>query len=478
MEMAEISRHRQTKIVATLGPASNTFEKIQALFWAGVDVFRLNYSHITAAGYESYRSYVTWIRTLETESERPIGIMADLQGPKLRIGSFSQGKIDLHRGMRLRFDLDIALGDETRVSFPYPEIFPLLKPGTMMVLDDGKVQLKVRESADDCVEASVINGHSLSDKKGISFPGLILPMNALSPKDLEDMEHALSLEVDWIALSFVQNSRDVEQAQTRIGGRAALLSKLEKPSATQEDQLEQILALSDGVMVARGDLGVELPLENIPVLQKRILAQARLQGKPCIVATQMLESMIKNPIPTRAEVSDVATAIYDGADALMLSAETAIGDHPLKTVTMMDRIARRVEKDPVYQKVIHSQILPKTHDDAVTSAACSVAETLNAQVIAIYTTRGTTVLRAARERPGVRILCLTANLKTARRIVLSFGVHSEYQGDVSDFDEMVEKATSISFSAGLAQKNQAVVITAGVPFGTPGNTNILRIAYV
>ena len=347
-----------------------------------------------------------------------------------------------------------------------------------MLLDDGNVQVKIRERGQDYVDAYVISGRHLSDKKGIAFPGVVLPMSSLSPKDLEDLEHALSLEVDWIALSFVQSVEDVERARERINGQAALLSKLEKPSATQDERLDRIIALSDGVMVARGDLGVELSLEDIPVLQKKILFQARLQGKPCIVATQMLESMIKNQTPTRAEVSDVATAIYDGADALMLSAETAIGEYPSQAVAMMDRIARRVEKDPVYLKVIRSHVLPKTADDAVTAAACSVAETVNARAIAIYTTRGTTVLRAARERPGVTILCLTANLKTARRIVLSFGVHAEYQDDVVSFDEMVEKATTIALLSGLVEKHQAVVITAGVPFGTPGNTNILRIAYV
>jgi pyruvate kinase len=468
-------RFRLTKIVATLGPASSTPEMIRALFEAGVDVFRLNFSHGTHA---DHAKRLTAIREMEAEVGRPVAIMADLQGPKLRIGTFAEGPITLHPGQEMRFDLDRTPGDSTRVALPHPEIISVLTPGSELLLDDGRVRLVVTRVGPEHADVKVVSGTKLSDRKGVNVPGVILPLSPLTPKDREDLVFALDQGVDWVALSFVQQPEDVAEARRLIGGRAALLSKLEKPSAIEH--LEAIIELSDGVMVARGDLGVEMPAEDVPSIQKRVVREARRAGKPVIVATQMLESMVSAPAPTRAEASDVATAVYDGADAVMLSAETASGDYPIEAVSMMDRIAKRVEHDPLYRNIMDAQHPDpqSTAADAITAAANQVAHTIHAAAIVTYTTSGSTTLRAARERPEAPIICLTAQRATARRMALTYGVHSVLTADVSTFAEMVQKATRIAQHDGIADEGQRLVITAGVPFGTPGNTNILRIAWV
>ncbi len=470
-----ISRQRPTKIVATLGPTSNTPELIRKLFMAGADVFRFNFSHGT---HEDHAARMAIVRALETEVGRPICVLADLQGPKLRLGTFAEGSITLKAGQKLRLDLDPAPGNDKRVGLPHPEIFAAIKPDSELLLDDGKVRLRILQVRDDHAETEVIAGTRLSDRKGVNVPGAILPLSALTDKDRRDLEAALNLGVDWIALSFVQRPEDVVEARKLVNGRAAVLAKLEKPSAITT--LEKIIEIADGVMVARGDLGVELPAEDVPSLQKLIVREARKLGKPVIVATQMLESMITSPAPTRAEASDVATAIYDGADAIMLSAETANGSYPVEAVMMMDRIARRVHIDPIYRtnnRAYHPD-LQHTASDAITAAARQVSETIEAAVIVTYTTSGSTTIRAARERPDVPILSLTSKIETARRLTLCFGVHAVYTSDVNTFSEMVQKAVHIAVRDGLAKTGDKLVITAGVPFGTPGSTNVLRIAWV
>jgi pyruvate kinase len=404
--------------------------------------------------------------------------MGDLQGPKLRIGTFLKGPIELHAGQDFRLDLDPTPGTSERVQLPHPEIFAAIKAESELLLDDGKVRLRVVKSGPDFATTQVITGHALSDRKGVNVPDVVLPLSPLTPKDRADLVAALDMGVDWIALSFVQRPEDVAEARELIGTRAAILAKIEKPSAVRN--LLPILELADGVMVARGDLGVEMPPENVPRTQKMIVREARRIGKPVIVATQMLESMITNATPTRAEASDVATAVYDGADAIMLSAESAAGEYPVEAVAMMDRIARHTQDDPAYHTGIAAQHpdLQHTAADAITAAARQVAATMQAAAIITYTTSGSTTLRAARERPDVPIMCLTSKLGTARRLVLSFGVHAVHTADVSSFNEMVQKAVQITLSDGLAQVGQNVVITAGVPFGTPGNTNILRLAKI
>ena len=468
-------RYRLSKVVATLGPASSTPEMIKALFEAGVDVFRLNFSH---GSHEDHAARIEDIRALEEETSRPIAIMADLQGPKLRVGSFAAGAVQLATGASFRLDLDKAPGDERRIGMPHPEIFAALDPGTDLLLDDGKVRLRVLRCGADFAETEVAVGGRLSNRKGVNVPNVILPMSALTAKDQADLTFALEHAVDWVALSFVQRPEDVAEARRLIAGRAALLSKIEKPSAVTF--LDEIIELSDGLMVARGDLGVEVPAEDVPSLQKSIIRQARKAGKPVIVATQMLESMISAPAPTRAEASDVATAVYDGADAVMLSAETAAGSYPLEAVSMMDRIARRVERDPMYRAIMDAQHPDprQTAADAITAAARQVAHTVGAAAIVTYTTSGSTTLRAARERPEVPILCLTSRLETARRLVLAYATHTVHTADIASVSEMVQKACQAAYLDGFAEPGQRLVITAGVPFGTPGSTNLLRIAWV
>lgn len=468
-------RTRKAKIIATLGPASQNAQQIGALFEAGVDVFRMNFSH---GSHEEHRERYEILRDLEEKLDRPIAIVMDLQGPKLRLGAFEKGSISITAGQEFRLDLSDVPGNEQRAPLPHPEIFAALEPGTRLLLDDGKVRLKVKECGKDFAVTEVIFGSKLSDRKGVNVPDVVLPLSPLTEKDRKDMMFGLDLGVDWVALSFVQKPEDVAEARKMIGGRAAIISKLEKPTAIQH--LDAIIELSDAVMVARGDLGVELPPEDVPVIQKRIVRTARRMGKPVIVATQMLDSMVMSPSPTRAEASDVATAIYDGADAVMLSAETAAGDYPVESVQIMDRIICRVESDDTLQAIRDADRFEpeETSADAITAAARQVATTISAAAIVTYTTTGSTTLRAARERPDVPILGLTPRLATARRLALNWGVHPVTTADAHNFADMVRKAQTIAKKEGFANAGDRLVVTAGVPFGTPGATNILRIAYV
>lgn len=468
-------RKHLTKIVATLGPASSDAAMIRKLFDAGVDVFRLNFSHGTQ---EDKKALIKIIRALEVEVGRPIAVMMDLQGPKLRIGTFADEKVILKQGAAFRLDMEDEPGDENRVRLPHKEIFQAIEEGTDLLVDDGKVRLRVVSSGDDFAETEVVTGGVISNRKGVNVPGVVLPLSSLTEKDQSDLHFGLDQGVDYVALSFVQQPQDLADARRLIAGRAALLTKLEKPAAI--NSLHEIVEMSDVVMVARGDLGVELPPEDVPVLQKRIIGACREAGKPVIVATQMLESMITSPTPTRAEASDVATAVYDGADAVMLSAETAAGDYPIESVRIMNRIVERTEQDPLFRRITDAarQTPEPTAADAISAAACQVAETLSVRAIVTYTTSGSTTLRAARERPDVPVICLTPSLNTARRLAIVWGVHSIHTDDAKDFLEMVDKASRHAIADGFAKKGDRIVITAGFPFGTPGSTNILRIARV
>jgi pyruvate kinase len=467
-------RNRNIKIVATLGPASSDAERIGVLFDQGVDVFRLNFSHGT---HDEHRRRYDIIRALEKEKGRPIGTIADLQGPKLRVGKFADGRVLLRTGSRFRLDLDDAPGTESRVQLPHPEIFNAVAPGTDLLIDDGRLRLEVLEAGADYAETRVKVGGDLSNHKGVNVPSVILDLSPITNKDERDLDFALRLGVDWIALSFVQRPEDVARARRMVAGRAGVLIKLEKPSAIET--LEEIIELADALMVARGDLGVELPPEDVPGIQKRIIRSCRRAGKPVIVATQMLDSMVHSPTPTRAEASDVATAVYDGADAVMLSAETAAGDYPVESVSMMNRIITRVEKDPLYRSLIAAEgHQPEaTAADAITAAASAAAATIGAACIVTFTSTGSTTLRAARERPSVPIIGLTTMPNVARRLTLVWGVHAVDSEDVKNFGEMVAKAVAASLAEGFAISGDRIIITAGVPFGTPGATNILRIAW-
>ncbi len=468
-------RLRKTKIVATLGPASSDPEMVEALHLAGADVFRLNFSH---GEHADHKIRYDTIRALEAKQGRPIGILADLQGPKIRVGAFADGSVELEKGQSFRLDLDEKPGDNSRVSLPHPRVMASLDEGTILLLDDGKLRLSVVKAEEEAVDCTVVIGGKLSDRKGVNIPNAVVNMSPLTEKDRRDLDYALELGVDWIALSFVQRPEDIAEIKKIVAGRASVMAKIEKPAAVE--QLDGIIELSDAVMVARGDLGVELPLQEVPAIQKKIVNVAKDAGKPVVVATQMLESMISSPVPTRAEATDVANALYDGADAVMLSAESAAGDYPIEAVTMMSDIAEETEKDPNYSKIMDAKhgALEATTADAISAAAAQVASTIGATAIVTYTTSGSTALRASRERGGTSVLALTPALPTARRLALAWGLHCVHTSDAKNFSDMVEKACNTCFKEGFARPGERIVIMAGVPFGTPGSTNILRIAWV
>ncbi len=448
---------------------------VRALYKAGADVFRLNMSH---GDHADKRQLFATIRAMENELKRPQTILVDLQGPKLRIGRFKNGAVPLQVGARFRLDLSTAPGDQDRVGLPHPEILAALEAGTMLLLDDGRIRLKVLEANAEFAETEVVIGGNLSDRKGVNVPGVVLPLDALTEKDRRDLELALEEGADWIALSFVQRPEDVAAVRKLVAGRAGVMAKIEKPAALT--RLDEILDHTDAVMVARGDLGVELPLADVPPAQKQIIAAARERGKMVVVATQMLESMTANPMPTRAEVSDVANAVYEGADAVMLSAESAAGQYPTEAVTMMDAIAQRIESDPTYRHQRESEYAEPEHtaEDAISAAARQVAQTVGAKLIVSFTSSGSTARRAARERPHVPILSLTPRIATARRLGLVWGLHCIHTRDVSNFEEMVGKAKRMALRSGLVGGGDRIVITAGVPFGTPGSTNVLKITFL
>jgi pyruvate kinase len=468
-------RRRKIKILATLGPSSNTAEKINQLFLAGADLFRINMSHTS---HDEMRALIKCIRDTEAAHDRPIGIVADLQGPKLRIGKFADQKVDLEVGQTFILDSDETPGDAKRVMLPHQEIFSALEPGHTVLLNDGRVRLKVTDAERHRAVTEVVLGRELSDRKGVSLPDTLIRSGALTEKDRRDLDAALAADVDWVALSFIQRPDDIADARKTVQGRAGIMAKIEKPQAVQ--QLESIMELADAVMVARGDLGVEMPLEAVPGVQKQITRTARKLGKPAVVATQMLESMISAPVPTRAEVSDVATAVFEGADAVMLSAESAAGQYPIEAVQTMDRIAEAVEQDKLYPTIIQAQ-RPEpesTGADTITSAARQIGEMLGLAAIVCYTSSGSTGMRASRERPNVPVIALSPIRRTARRLSLVWGLHCVQTTDAHNVDEMVNHACAIAFQEGFAQPGQRVIITAGVPFGTSGATNLLRIAFV
>jgi pyruvate kinase len=470
-------RNRRVKIVATLGPASSTPEMIEKLFVAGVDVFRINMSH-SRPPHDGVKNLHAAVRQVEAKFSRPIAILCDLQGPKFRVGEIGGEKMMLQAGATFRFDQTETAGSADRCFLPHPQIFEAIEPGHMLLLDDGKIRMQVIGKKAGAIDAKVIVPGALSSRKGVSMPDTILPINALTDKDLADLDYALKLGVDWVALSFVQRGDDVLAARKIIGQAAAIMSKIEKPSAIAD--LDAVVAASDGLMVARGDLGVEMPVERVPGLQKQITRKSRAAGKPVVVATQMLESMITSPVPTRAEVSDVATAVFDGADAVMLSAESAVGQFPIEAIATMNRIAIEVESDPSYDSILRATRTPPmaTGADAIAAATHAVADTLKLAGIICYTATGSTALRVARERPNLPVLGLSPVVATGRRLAMVWGVHCVLTGDPENQADMVRKACRIAFEEDFAKPGEGVVITAGVPLGSPGATNMIRIAFI
>ena len=471
-----MKRRRNVKVLATLGPASSEYEQIKALFLAGADVFRLNMSH---GAHEDHRARMGHIRKLEEDLGRPIGVLADLQGPKLRVGVFASGAAELEEGASFRLDLSEAPGDATRAPLPHPEIFAALREGAALLVNDGKIRLKVERCGADFAETRVEVGGTISNRKGVNVPDVVLPLAALTAKDKLDLEFACDeLEVDWVALSFVQRPEDVREAKELVAGRALVMAKIEKPAAVRD--LEAILKTADGVMVARGDLGVEMPLAQVPTTQKRIVRLARAFGRPVVVATQMLESMIEAPTPTRAEVSDVANAVFEGADAVMLSAESAAGHYPAEAVAMMSQVAETVEQDPLHRQVIEAARSPgaPTTAAAMTAAARQVAESTQLAAICCFSHSGTSAMAAARERPRVPILALTPLVATSRKLTLVWGLHCVKVPEVKMFGEAVAEAVRAVRTYDFAGDEDKIAIIAGVPFGRAGSTNILRVANV
>jgi pyruvate kinase len=468
-------RRRKTKILATLGPGTSTQARIRALFDAGADVFRINMSHTSHAALGEFHRAV---RSLEAEVGRPIGLLVDLQGPKIRLGTLPGGTRVLAEGECVRLVRKVASEDANDIPIPHGEVFSAIKMRHTLLIDDGRVRLRLLSVGESSAEAVVVVGGVIKDRKGVNLPDTILPIAAMTPKDRSDLDAALNLGVDWVALSFVQRAEDVAELKKVVAGRAAVLAKIEKPKAF--DRLPDILEMADALMVARGDLGVELPLEAVPGRQKQIIRTARKAGKPVVVATQMLESMVGSPVPTRAEVSDVATAVFEGADAVMLSAETASGAYPVEAVQMMDRIAASVEDDPLYLTILESQrnAPEETTADAIMAAVHQITHTIHARAIVCWTKSGSTGLRAARERPEAPVIVLTPLIETARRLALTWGLHCVMTEDAHDLDDVVDRAARIAYQEGFAKPGDRVVVTAGVPLGTPGSTNLLRVTFV
>ncbi|HCL66442.1 MAG TPA: pyruvate kinase [Rhizobium sp.] len=471
-----MKRNRKVKILATLGPASSELDMIRKLHEAGADVFRINMSH---ASHDMMRMLISRIRAVEIESGRPIGILADLQGPKLRVGKFAATSVELVPGQTFTLDNKDEPGDNKRVYLPHPEILEAVKPGHRLLIDDGKLHLRAEKCDGKSIVTTVISGTKISDRKGVSLPDTLLATGVLTDKDRADLDAVLATnEVDWVALSFIQRPEDLAEVRKVARGRVGLMSKIEKPQAIE--RIDEIIELSDALMVARGDLGVEMPLEAVPGLQKQLIRACRRAGKPVVVATQMLESMISAPVPTRAEVSDVATAVFEGADAIMLSAESASGQYPVEAVSTMASIAYTIEREPHYPGIIYAQrAQPEaTGADAISLAARQIAETLKLSAIVCYTSSGSTGLRASRERPDVPIIALSPVIQTARRLSVVWGLHCVVSEEPSDLDDMVNRACRIVVAEGFGKPGDRVIISAGVPMGTPGSTNMLRIAYI
>ena len=469
-------RHRKVKILATLGPASSEEEQILQLHEAGADLFRINMSH---ASHDLMRTLMKRIRNVEARSGRPIGILCDLQGPKLRVGKFLDGKVELEIGQTFTLDDRDEPGNEKRVFLPHPEILQAVQPGHRLLIDDGKLQLRAEKCDGKSIECTVVAGSTISDRKGVSLPDTLLGVGALTDKDRADLDAVLETgDADWVALSFVQRPDDLAEVRKIARGQVGLMSKIEKPQAIE--RIDEIIEMSDALMVARGDLGVEMPLETVPGLQKKLIRSCRAAGKPVVVATQMLESMITSPVPTRAEVSDVATAVFEGADAVMLSAESAAGQYPVEAVATMASVARTIEREQLYPQILYAQ-RPQpeaTGADAISLASREIAETLKLTALVCYTASGTTGLRAARERPNIPIIALSPVVKTARRLSVVWGLHCVVADEPSDLETMVDGACRIVVDEDFGKPGDRIIISAGVPLGTPGATNMLRIAYI
>jgi len=480
---------KSTKQLATLGPASSTEEMIEKLFLSGADVFRLNFSH---GEHSEKAKLVDRIRSVEKKYSHPIAILADLQGPKLRVGTFeNDAKVMLETGQKFIFDMKEEASTKERVRLPHPEILLTLKAGDILLLDDGKLRMKVLSTTMNAkdlmageVVCSVEVGGALSNRKGVNTPSIILPISPLTPKDRKDLEFALTLEIDWVALSFVQKPEDIVELKSLItNNKLKVMAKLEKPSAVGAN-LEEIVRLSDGIMVARGDLGVEMNPWDVPIIQKKIVDACKFAGKPCVIATQMMESMIENPTPTRAEASDCATAVFESSDAIMLSAESAAGKYPVESVTMQQLIINKIESDANFRSNLDRfaiQVSQKEKDavtSAITIAARTVSDLSKSKALLAFTSSGGTVLRMAKLRPNVPIIAACYNIEIARQLALVWGVYPVVIPKPTTFGlkEEVTKLCKLACEKGFADPSKDLfTVTAGLPFGTIGTSNYLRV---
>ena len=466
---------RKTKILATLGPSSSTIKSIIELSKAGANAFRLNCSHLNEAG---LKDYVRKIRRAEEIIKKPIGILVDLQGPKIRIGAVGNKDNLLKEDDIFLLDLNKEVGNKKRVSLPHKKIFESIKRGHLVLLDDGKIHLKVISVKKDIIKCKVLQGGYIKSNKGVNLPDTNIKTSALSGIDKKFAAIAVKQGVDWIALSFVQKPNDIKDLRKICSNKVSIMAKIEKPSAL--DHIDSIADLADGIMIARGDLGVELPIESVPGWQKKIIRVARVKGKPVVVSTQMLESMTSSLTPTRAEVSDVANAVFEGADAIMLSAESASGDYPVETVKMMNKIALNIEKDSNYSDILSSQLeeTPDTTPDAIATAAKTLADELSAPIIVCYTESGSTGIKVSRVRPSQTILTITPIIQTARKLSLAWGVLCFLQKDENDLEHMIQLTKRTVKKSGLALVGDKVVITAGLPLKVEGTTNLIRVTTV
>jgi pyruvate kinase len=476
--MKNEDNYKRVKIVATLGPATRSLDMIEKLYLTGVNVFRLNFSH---SEYHEHKESYDNVRAVSKKYAANIGVFADLQGPKLRVGKFKEGKATLLVGQKFILDFKDELGDDKRVKLPHPEIFEALKEKDSLLIDDGKIRLVVDRCGPDFAETTVAVGGIISNSKGVNYPSGILKLSALTPKDLKDLDFALSLGVDYIALSFVQLPIDVEQARDIIKGRAKIISKIEKPSALE--YIDEIIKVSDAIMVARGDLGVEIPAEKVPVAQKNIIRICRKYNKPVIVATQMLDSMTNMPIPTRAEASDVANAVFDGADAVMLSGETTVGLYPIETVQTMSNIIKQVEQDPYYwdnldssyEKIISSSVSNTTTGMAIMHATKKIENLLNIKVIVAYSSKGVTINRISHQKPKAKILGITDNSNLVDQLALNWGVQPLLIEKVRSFSEVADFASDWLKKNNWVVEGDKIILIASIPINEGGSTNSLRI---
>ena len=469
---------RKTKIVCTIGPASSSNEMLEKLIKSGMNVARLNFSH---GNFEEHLEKIERIRKISRKLRKTVAVMQDLPGPKIRTGVLAESCVVLRPGQKFTFTTRDVVGDDTQVTLRYPGLVKQMKRNQLIYLDDAKLEFKVVEVTDTDVVTRVVIGGELGSNKGFAAPGISHDAPGVTEKDKSDLRFGLEHGVDWVASSFVCSAADIKPLRAvmdEVGSHVPVIAKIERREAVRN--IAEIVEAYDGVMVARGDMGIELPIEEVPVIQKMIIKRCNRAGKPVITATQMLDSMMNNPRPTRAEVTDVANAIIDGTDATMLSGETAVGDFPLQSFKMMDRVARRTEKSLDYKRILAGRLEYPTNDvtEAIGEAATSLAADLGVPAIITCTHSGTTARLVSKYRPAAQIIAAASSEETVRQLALSWGVDPIYVPVAQDSDALISSALRAAREHKMVRKGSQVVIIAGVPVGVPGNTSLIRVVKV